>query len=637
MTLRLTIAILCVNLGLWSRTLPADVLGQAALAVSLPNADAKLIVPLLDVPLRDPSVCRGPEGRYYLTGTTGLPGLEPINRGIELWRSVDLIHWESLGEIWNIDRDGTWQRALKKRATERRNPLASAVRAPEIHFVKNRFIICYSMTTGGIGLIESSTGDAIGPYRDLGRLIEQGTDPTLFAETTGEVYLIYGRGMVATLSDDLRSVRGRPRRLAFSPGGYLNTLPLDSDRPMRLGFHLRREGAVYQLSYRRSRDRLHRTSDDVYVTHARNLFGPYQTSYLAIPHAAGTCLFRTPAGTLMATFSGNSSDPFAAFRDQFGLVRLSLSPYGRIRPASLHILERGPVARLRPLLARETICNPSIVADGRGTHYLVAASTLIWDANLGASVRLWRSRDLNNWSYVDEIVNWDDMYGEPYCDEKGSIVSAELQYIRSKRSFYLVFSTVTDRPRTWLFRSISGRASGPYENAADSALVEGVDGYLFEDDDETVYLVWGDGHIARMNDRMTGLRGSVHHLQADSGGSIGDGGCSLMRLRDRYVLTSGQWSGQASEDSSYDLRIGSAKNVFGPYRMQPGLIPHAGHATLFRSKHGKLFATFSGHDKTAPFRDRLGILSLHVTPLGQIQTVPPFLPLPPAEDSRHAR
>ena len=326
----------------------------------------------------------------------------------------------------------------------------------------------------------------------------------------------------------------------------------------------------------------------------------------------------------MATFSGSANDPFAAFRDRFGLVGLDVSPDGRIRPASRHILERGPIARLRPLLSGETICNPSIAGDGRGTHYLAAASTRIWDPNLSASVRLWRSRDLNNWSYVDEIVNWEELYGEPYYDEKGSIVSAELQYIRSKRSFYLVFTTVTDRPRTWLFRSISGQAAGPYENAADSALVEGIDGYLFEDDDETVYLLWGDGYIVQMNDRMTGLKGSVHQLQADSGGSVGAGGCSLIRLRDRYVLTSGQWSGQASADSSYDLRIGSAKNVFGPYRMQPDLIPHAGHATLFHGNNGRLFASFSGHDKTSPFRNRLGVLSLQVNPLGLIQTIPPF-------------
>lgn len=623
MTSRITIAILCVNLGLWCPTLRAEAVTEASLAVSLPNADAKLIAPLLDAPLRDPSVCPGPDGYYYLTGTTGAAGWESVSDGISLWRSADLIHWESLGEIWNVHRDGSWQRALQTEANERRSRPAPAVWAPEIHFIKNRVYICYSMNTGGIGLIESSTGDAMGPYRDLGRLIEQGSDPTLFVEATGEVYLIYGRGMVAALSDDLRSVQGQPRPLTFSPGGYLDTLPLDSNRPLHLGCHLRREGGVYQLSYRRSSDRLHRSTVDVYVAHARDLFGPYQKSYLAIPHAAGACLFRTPAGALMATFSGSANDPLAAFRDQFGLVRLDLSPHGRIRPASRHILERGPIARLRPLLNRETICDPSIVADGRGTHYLVAASTLIWDPNLSASVKLWRSRDLTNWSYVDEIVNWEDMYGEPYCDEKGSIVSAELQYIRSKRAFYLVFTTVTDRPRTWLFRSISGQASGPYENAADSALVEGVDGYLFEDDDETVYLVWGDGHIARMNDRMTGLEGSVHHLKADSGGPIGDGGCSLMRLRDRYVLTSGQWSGQVSADSSYDLRMGSANSVFGPYRMQPGLIPHAGHATLFRSNNGRLFATFSGHDKTAPFRNRLGVLSLHVTPLGLIQTIPP--------------
>lgn len=296
MTFRLSIAILCVNLGLECPPLRAD---AAAQAVSLPNAAAKLIVPLLDAPLRDPSVCRGPEGRYYLTGTTGVPGLEPINGGIALWRSADLIHWQSLGEIWNIDRDGTWQKSLPGQVTERSNGTPApvpAVLAPEIHYVNNRFTICYAMNTGGIGLIESSTGDAIGPYRDLGRLIEQGTDPTLFVEATGEAYLIYGRGMVAPLSDDLRSLKEPPRPLAFSPGGYLNTLPPDSDRSLRLGFHLRREGAVYQLAYHRSSDRLHRSSADVYVAQARDLFGPYQQSYLAIPHAAAACMHVSNVG-----------------------------------------------------------------------------------------------------------------------------------------------------------------------------------------------------------------------------------------------------------------------------------------------------------------------------------------------------
>ena len=33
------------------------------------NREDQLVKPVLDVPLRDPSVCRGPGGAYYLTGT----------------------------------------------------------------------------------------------------------------------------------------------------------------------------------------------------------------------------------------------------------------------------------------------------------------------------------------------------------------------------------------------------------------------------------------------------------------------------------------------------------------------------------------------------------------------------------------
>ena len=43
---------------------------------------------LMDTPLRDTSICRGPEGLWYLTGT-----VEPFwayNEGIKVWRSPDL-------------------------------------------------------------------------------------------------------------------------------------------------------------------------------------------------------------------------------------------------------------------------------------------------------------------------------------------------------------------------------------------------------------------------------------------------------------------------------------------------------------------------------------------------------------------
>ncbi len=56
---------------------------------------------LMDTPLRDPSICRGPDGTYYLTGT-----VEPFwgfnnQNGIKVWKSPDLTtgnRWASSGD-----------------------------------------------------------------------------------------------------------------------------------------------------------------------------------------------------------------------------------------------------------------------------------------------------------------------------------------------------------------------------------------------------------------------------------------------------------------------------------------------------------------------------------------------------------
>jgi hypothetical protein len=59
--------------------------------------------PLFDFPLRDPSICIGGDGMYYLTGTTGFPTWWQTNEGIRVWKSPDLKKWEPLGLVWRID------------------------------------------------------------------------------------------------------------------------------------------------------------------------------------------------------------------------------------------------------------------------------------------------------------------------------------------------------------------------------------------------------------------------------------------------------------------------------------------------------------------------------------------------------
>lgn len=118
--------------------------------------------PLFDYALRDPSICLAPDGFYYLTGTTGYPTWWLNNDGIRLWRSLDLIAWEPLGLVWEIERHGTWH--------AERDPEGNiALWAPEIHYLKETFWLTYSLSwryperpRGRSGLLRSDSGPAEG-------------------------------------------------------------------------------------------------------------------------------------------------------------------------------------------------------------------------------------------------------------------------------------------------------------------------------------------------------------------------------------------------------------------------------------------------------------------------------------------
>ena len=68
---------------------------------------------LMDTPLRDTSICRGPDGTWYLTGT-----VEPFwayNEEIKLWKSKDLVTWEPLGLVWKYGASPWHQPYLEKK------------------------------------------------------------------------------------------------------------------------------------------------------------------------------------------------------------------------------------------------------------------------------------------------------------------------------------------------------------------------------------------------------------------------------------------------------------------------------------------------------------------------------------------
>ena len=84
--------------------------------------DTATVIKLMDTPLRDTSICLGPDDTYYMTGT-----IEPFwkyNEGIRLWKSRGLVHWEPLGMVWKYG-SSPWH----KKYLDAGKPLW----APEVH------------------------------------------------------------------------------------------------------------------------------------------------------------------------------------------------------------------------------------------------------------------------------------------------------------------------------------------------------------------------------------------------------------------------------------------------------------------------------------------------------------------------
>ncbi|HWI56283.1 MAG TPA: family 43 glycosylhydrolase, partial [Bacillota bacterium] len=289
---------------------------------------------LMDTPLRDTSICRGPDGNWYLTGT-----VEPFwayNQGIQVWKSPDLTNWTALGFVWKYGGSPWHQPYLEKK-----KPLW----APEIHYLKGTFWLTYSLPgwnstgkTSGCGLLRSTSGKAEGPYQDMhpqGRLGDE-IDASLFQDDDGAIYFLWHSGKIARMKPDLSDLAESYR--------WLRTTTTDPNPKHHSGlcagifgkdsfdhvgyegmFIFKREGRYYLACAENFEGRY-----SCSVATATNLFGPYGERYEAIPHGGHNTFFRDAAGHWWSTFFG--SDPQAPWRERPGVLPVEFSPQGRLQP-----------------------------------------------------------------------------------------------------------------------------------------------------------------------------------------------------------------------------------------------------------------------------------------------------------------
>ncbi|MGO1521118.1 MAG: family 43 glycosylhydrolase [Sphingobacterium sp.] len=292
------------------------------------------IRPILDVWMRDTYVTYGPDGYYYMTGTTATPEREfegqihcwDYNDGLYLWRSKDMKDWEAMGRIWSFDEDAAdWQKkgspiepGAKSLNGDPLDSIFRAVWAPELHYIESqdKWMIAACLNGGnGSFILESTSGKPEGPYRNIAGNAEKpifnNIDLSLFEDEDGAVYLVGHNHFIAPMNENLTDIAQPFKRIKETP--Y-------SSEPYIEGVWIEKHDNQYHLlqtvwsvpqsdgSYSYIRDDrkdsvLH--SYDVVLATSDNVYGPYGPRRPAIIEGGHNNIFQGADGKWWSTIFFN--------------------------------------------------------------------------------------------------------------------------------------------------------------------------------------------------------------------------------------------------------------------------------------------------------------------------------------------
>ena len=572
-------------------------------ATVMPAADAKPVQPIFsERPIGDASVARLSGGGWILTGTSLRSG---ARHGVELWTSPDAKKWTRIGPA-KISGKGIVPGDVSERYL-----------APSVTVAGDALFLAFSDKTG---CARVATGRAVQPgggFKASPCLVEDASDVSLFVDEDGTGYLIWGGGYIAKLASGFGKLAEAPRFLKPDQALFAKHPPVGKDWPVRTrvgtrGAAMVRDGDRYVLAAAEVTGRMRTATEDLFVAEAPTPYGPFTMRALAVPHAGRGSLVQLGDDRLAAVYNPKCDDGFAMFCEQVGLVPLERAPDGRLRQAASVITEDSAVAARGALVTSETMRDPSVALGGDGFYYLVGTLDGYGYHKPDGGVKLWRSSDLKQWDEVGFIWKWEGM-GYDFGKNIAELWAPEIMWSARDKTYYLAFSVMEKGVggKTWLYRSKTGKAEGPYENVTKSFFVKGIDGFPFEDEDG-LYFLWGGGNIAKLNAARNGFDGPVHQLVDADGDHVGYEGNGLIKANGVYFLTGAEWHGPLRTHGTYDMMYGTSKSLFGPYSQRRMGAPHGGHGTAFRDKEGRYWYTMFGNDPTAPWRMHFGLVPIDI-------------------------
>lgn len=249
--------------------------------------------PVFEPILADPTVIRDSKTDYfYAYGTEDNWADGKGNRLMPIIRSVNLIDWEYVGEVFK--QKPAWK-------------AAGGLWAPDINKVKGQYILYYSFSAWadpnpGIG-VATATSPA-GPFYDRGKLfstedidVPNSIDPSVYSER-GNNYLIWGsfgdgptQGIhLIALSKDATQLAAHTQKVKLAAGDWEAAM-------------LHQRGGYYYFfgskgSCCEGADSQYR----VYVARSKNISGPYEDR-------TGNAITERGAGTLVLQGSADIAGP----------------------------------------------------------------------------------------------------------------------------------------------------------------------------------------------------------------------------------------------------------------------------------------------------------------------------------------
>ena len=259
-------------------------------------------------------------------------------------------------------------------------------------------------------------------------------------------------------------------------------------------------------------------------------------------------------------------------------------------------------------------------------------------------IQLWRSEDLKVWESMGLVWsfekngtwqnkfyikhgNWSEESRNTGCR---ALYAPEIYHING--NFYITAS-INWEPQnegeegscTFLLKSATGRAEGPYVDACNGPLTKRIDSSIFTDDNGDVYYVWQDGRIAKLKKDMSGFAEDPRRvIQQHFDPEPYCEGVFIFKYNNKYHMALAIWTmlengqagyfpGSVRQKLSYDCVIATADNIYGPYGERYTSITGGGHNSFFTGKDGTFYATMFGNpvnDSFAPFYARPAVIPM---------------------------